>query len=376
MSAKRSLSRRPSSSSRSALESASGGRERTRSACRDTVNRCRIRSRYTTPRFSANARHALLSPICGMSAATALIAPPGSGRLRSAAPVPHIVFLGIDDQLRVLELAAQTGVLAIELLDLPGRRIRLRPPSLWGQRHAIGRIHLLAPAREHRGINALAAQERAEGAGLLATVGLGEQRTLLAGRELAAPGGRDNLRVGCRRGPGHPFPRPTGSLRDAQGRSRGSAVHRRVHYCCHLWILPLDTKLPKAVVPGHIGTQGIRIGRIRVARLMRAANLQRVWPHRFVITTFSAPGAKPALDLVDRAFYAEAPDRLWVADVTYIPIWTGFLYLAAVLDVYSRKIVGWAMESHLRTELVLAAIDMAIAQRRAVGVIHHSDHGC
>src|ERR1019366_6366230 len=258
MSAKRSLSRRPSSSSRSALESASGGRERTRSACRDTVNRCRIRSRYTTPRFSANARHALLSPICGMSAATALIAPPGSGRLRSAAPVPHIVFLGIDDQLRVLELAAQTGVLAIELLNLPGRRIRLRPPSLWGQRHAIGRIHLLAPAREHRGINALAAQERAEGAGLLATVGLGEQRALLAGRELAAPGGRDNLRVGCRRGPGHPFTRPTGSLRDAQGRSRGSAVHRRVHYCCHLWILPLDTKLPKAVVPGHIGTQGAR----------------------------------------------------------------------------------------------------------------------
>src|SRR5664279_3409862 len=86
----------------------------------------------------------------------------------------------------------------------------------------------------------------------------GEQRTLLAGRELAAPGGRDNLRVGCRRGPGHPFTRPTGSLRDAQGRSRGSAVHRRVHYCCHLWILPLDTKLPKAVVPGHIGTQGRR----------------------------------------------------------------------------------------------------------------------
>jgi putative transposase len=121
---------------------------------------------------------------------------------------------------------------------------------------------------------------------------------------------------------------------------------------------------------------GIRIGRKRVARLMRAANLQRVWPHRFVITTFSAPGAKPALDLVDRAFYAEAPDRLWVADVTYIPTWTGFLYLAAVLDVYSRKIVGWAMKSHLRTELVLAAIDMAIAQRRAVGVIHHSDHGC
>src|ERR1019366_625136 len=123
---------------------------------------------------------------------------------------------------RVLELAAQTGVLAIELLDLPGRRIRLRPPSLWAQRHAIGRIHLLAPAREHRGINALAAQERAEGAGLLATVGLGEQRTLLAGRELAAPGGRDNLRVGCRRGPGHPSLPPPAPPRDPPGGNWGA----------------------------------------------------------------------------------------------------------------------------------------------------------
>src|ERR1019366_9244592 len=67
---------------------------------------------------------------------------------------------------------------------------------------------------------------------------------------------------GAAAGPGHPFTRPTGSLRDAQGRSRGSAVHRRVHYCCHLWILPLDTKLPKAVVPGHIGTQGGRTIRL------------------------------------------------------------------------------------------------------------------
>jgi len=82
------------------------------------------------------------------------------------------------------------------------------------------------------------------------------------------------------------------------------------------------------------------------------------------------------VDLVDRRFYSEGPDRLWVADITYIPTWAGFLYLAMVLDVYSRRIVGWAMETHLRTELILAALDMAITQRRPSAVIHHSDRGC
>ena len=79
---------------------------------------------------------------------------------------------------------------------------------------------------------------------------------------------------------------------------------------------------------------------------------------------------------MDRKFYSEGPDRLWVADITYIPTWSGFLYLAMVLDVYSRRVVGWAMETHLRTELILAALDMAIAQRRPEAVIHHSDRGC
>ena len=73
---------------------------------------------------------------------------------------------------------------------------------------------------------------------------------------------------------------------------------------------------------------------------------------------------------------AAGPDRLWVADITYVPTWAGFLYLAVVLDAWSRRVVGWAMESHLRTELVLAALDMAVAQRRPTEVIHHSDQGC
>jgi putative transposase len=86
--------------------------------------------------------------------------------------------------------------------------------------------------------------------------------------------------------------------------------------------------------------------------------------------------AKPAPDLVDRNFTATVPNRLWVADITYIPTWAGFLYLAVVLDTFSRKVVGWAMATHLRTELVLAALNMALGQRRPAAVIHHSDQGC
>ena len=114
----------------------------------------------------------------------------------------------------------------------------------------------------------------------------------------------------------------------------------------------------------------------RVARLMRAANLRGLHPRRFVTTTIGDPVADRALDHVDRHFAAEGPDRLWVADITSIPTWAGFLYLAVVLDVWSRRIVGWAIEPHLKTELVLSALNMALMQRRPQGVIHHSDRGC
>jgi transposase InsO family protein len=121
---------------------------------------------------------------------------------------------------------------------------------------------------------------------------------------------------------------------------------------------------------------GIRVGRKRVARLMRSAGLRGATLRRYVVTTTSDSGTRPAVDLVDRQFYADGPDRLWVADITFIPTWTGFLYLAMVLDVYSRRVVGWAMETHLRTELILSALNMAITQRRPEAVIHHSDRGC
>ena len=121
---------------------------------------------------------------------------------------------------------------------------------------------------------------------------------------------------------------------------------------------------------------GRRVGRKRVARLMRAANLRGATFKRFVRTTTSDASTLPSEDLVERHFEALGPDRLWVADITYIPTWSGFLYLSVVLDAWSRRIVGWSMATHLRTELVLDALNMALTQRQPQGVIHHSDHGC
>jgi putative transposase len=121
--------------------------------------------------------------------------------------------------------------------------------------------------------------------------------------------------------------------------------------------------------------EGVRVGRKRVARLMRDACLQGVSRRKTVRTTVRKPGARPAPDLVDRDFTADRPNQLWVADITYIRTWAGFLYLAVVVDAFSRRVVGWAMANHLRTELVLDALEMAIRQRKPLGVIHHSDQG-
>ena len=128
-------------------------------------------------------------------------------------------------------------------------------------------------------------------------------------------------------------------------------------------------------IHAELKEQGLRVGCKRVARLMRAAGLRGVSRCNWIVTTVRDRQARPAPDLVERNFSVPAPNRLWVADITYIPTWAGFLYLAVVLDAFSRKIVGWAMETYLRTELVLKALDMALGQRRAYGVIHHSDQG-
>jgi putative transposase len=129
-------------------------------------------------------------------------------------------------------------------------------------------------------------------------------------------------------------------------------------------------------IHAELAAQGIHVGRKRVGRLMRAARVQGVSRRKPIFTTTRDREAQPAAYLVRRHFRAEAPDQLWVADITYIPTGAGFLYLAVVLDAWSRRVVGWAMATHLRTELVLAALDMAIVQRLPRAVIHHSDHGC
>lgn len=129
-------------------------------------------------------------------------------------------------------------------------------------------------------------------------------------------------------------------------------------------------------VHAELRAAGERHGRKRIARLMRESGLVGVSRRRGgPVTTRRDREARPAPDLVDRDFSADAPNQLWVADITFVPTAAGFLYLAVVLDAWSRKVVGWSMANHLRTELVLDALDAAVAQRRPRDVIHHSDQG-
>ena len=109
--------------------------------------------------------------------------------------------------------------------------------------------------------------------------------------------------------------------------------------------------------------------------LMKAAGLFGVSRRKRVKTTIRSPDRRPAPDLVDRDFTAEGPNRLWVADITYIRTLAGFVYLAVILDVWSRRIVGWCVSGSPRKEIVLGALRMAIGQRQPIGVIHHSDQG-
>jgi putative transposase len=128
-------------------------------------------------------------------------------------------------------------------------------------------------------------------------------------------------------------------------------------------------------IHGDLRDLGERLGQKRVARLMRAAGLVGVHRRRVVRTTRRSRAEQEAADLVQRNFTATGPNQLWVTDITYVPTWGGFLYLAVVLDAWSRRVVGWAMAGHLKTDLVLAALEMAAAQQRPQDVVHHSDHG-
>jgi putative transposase len=121
--------------------------------------------------------------------------------------------------------------------------------------------------------------------------------------------------------------------------------------------------------------QGMRISRKRVAGLMRSAWLRGVSRRSYVATTRRDDSHEKVPDLVDRRFEASRPDQLWVADMTYVPTWAGFIYLAIVLDVWSRRVVGWAIGETMDARLVIEALDMALEQRRPDDVVHHSDRG-
>jgi putative transposase len=128
-------------------------------------------------------------------------------------------------------------------------------------------------------------------------------------------------------------------------------------------------------VHAMLAADDVFVGKKRVARLMKSAGLEGVCRRKKYKSTRDRD-ARPAPDLVEREFAATAPNQLWVADITYVPTWAGFLYLAVVLDVFSRRIVGWSMDTHLRAELVVDALNMAVGQRKPATVIHHSDQGC
>jgi len=121
---------------------------------------------------------------------------------------------------------------------------------------------------------------------------------------------------------------------------------------------------------------GARVSGKRVKRLMRQAAISGLVRTKRGRTTIRVPGVRVADDLVERQFRPAAPNVLWLADITYLRTWEGWVYLAAVQDAYSRRIVGWSMADHMRAELVVDALQMAVARRRpAPGLIHHSDQG-
>lgn len=148
----------------------------------------------------------------------------------------------------------------------------------------------------------------------------------------------------------------TARIGELYARSRDSYGARRIH---------LDLR-----------DEDVRVGRKRVERLMRTAGISGYVKRRTFRTTFGVPGVRVADDLVERDFNPAAPDRLWASDIKYVSTWEGTLYLATVLDCYSRKAVGWSMRPDMQAELVIDAVQMAIDRRQPTGeLVHHSDQG-
>lgn len=120
---------------------------------------------------------------------------------------------------------------------------------------------------------------------------------------------------------------------------------------------------------------GHRVSRKRVIRLMQQQGLRGCRPRRYKVTTDSKHQQPVAEDLVERDFSPAGPDEVWVADITYVRTWQGWLYLAVVIDLFSRRVVGWSAAEHMRAELVIDALSKAAGHRNSEGVVHHSDRG-
>ena len=129
-------------------------------------------------------------------------------------------------------------------------------------------------------------------------------------------------------------------------------------------------------IRAELADAGVHASRKRIAALMRAMHIQGVSRRRaWCVTSERSKRQRPAPDLVKREFVAQDMNQLWVADMTYVPTWEGFLYLAVVTDVYSRKVVGWAFGVQMTADLVIMALNMALHTRKPESVIHHSDQG-
>jgi len=163
---------------------------------------------------------------------------------------------------------------------------------------------------------------------------------------------------------------------------RGRPESRRVREDRRLLVEIKAIHLAKREVYGsprihaELKARGLRLGEKRVSRLMRAGGIQAKQKRKFKATTDSRHSHPVAPNLLERDFEASTPNQKWVADITYIPTREGWLYLAAILDLYSRYVVGWSMAGRMNRRLVLDALDMAVGRRRpGPGLLHHSDRG-
>lgn len=125
----------------------------------------------------------------------------------------------------------------------------------------------------------------------------------------------------------------------------------------------------------ELAEDGHHVSRKRVCRLMKSRGLRGCRPRPYKVTTDSRHSESLAPDLVLRNFWPEAPDRVWAADITYVRTWEGWLYLAVIIDLFSRRVVGWSAASHMRAELVVDALQKAAGHRDTQGCVHHSDRG-